>query len=167
MPVYEFYCPDCHMIFNFMSRRINTSKKPRCPKCGREKLDRKISLFAVSQGRKESNEDPGLPDMDETSMERAMEELAKEADRIDEEDPRQMAALMRKLYSSTGLKLGPAMDEAIQRMESGEDPDTIEQEMGDILEEEDPLLGEGGKDSLKKLRKKVLPPNVDETLYDL
>ena len=31
MPVYEFYCPDCHMIFNFLSRRIDTRKRPPPP----------------------------------------------------------------------------------------------------------------------------------------
>ena len=40
MPIYEFYCPDCNTLFNFFSSRINTEKKPDCPKCGRKELDR-------------------------------------------------------------------------------------------------------------------------------
>ena len=28
MPVYEFYCSDCHAILNFLSRQVNTDKRP-------------------------------------------------------------------------------------------------------------------------------------------
>jgi putative FmdB family regulatory protein len=166
MPVYEFYCSDCHRIFNFMSRRINTTKRPDCPKCSRKRLERRVSLFSVSKGLEESdNED--MPDIDESRLERAMEALAGEAENINEEDPRQVAGLMRKLFDSTGLDLGPGMDEAIRRMESGEDPDQIEEEMGDLLEGEDPLAGLGKKGGFKSIRRKYLPPSVDETLYEL
>lgn len=57
------------------------------------------------------------------------------------------------------------MEEAIRRMEAGEDPDKIEEEMGDPLEEE-PGFGESGR-SLRQLSKRLKPPEVDETLYDL
>jgi putative FmdB family regulatory protein len=161
MPVYEFYCPDCHMIFNFLARRVNTEKRPGCPKCSKPDLERRVSLFAISKGRKESDEEP-MPD-----MEQAMEAMAREADGLDEEDPRQVAGLMRKLYDATGMNLGPGMEEAIRRMEAGEDPDKIEEEMGDIMEEEDPFSGEGVKRGLKSLTKRHLPPQVDDTLYEL
>jgi len=36
----------------------------------------------------------------------------------------------------TGLELGPGMNEALKRMEGGEDPDRIEAEMGNLLEDE-------------------------------
>ena len=76
--------------------------------------------------------------------------------------------MMRKLYESTGMKLGDKMEEAIRRMESGEDPDKIEEEMGDFLDEEDPLFGgEPTSAKFKGLSKKLRPPQVDETLYDL
>lgn len=170
MPVYEFYCPDCHVIFNFLSRRVNTEKKPSCPKCSRPELDRQVSLFSISKGRKES-EDGDLPDIDESRMEQAMEALAAEAEGMDEDDPRQAARMMRKLYGAMGMEVGPGMEEAIRRMEAGEDPDAVEEEMGDLLEAEDPFSGEGGsgvsKPSLKGLRKRYLRPRVDDTLYEL
>jgi putative FmdB family regulatory protein len=166
MPVYEFYCSDCHRIFNFMSRRIDTTKRPDCPKCGRKRIERRVSLFSVSKGLEERDED-GMPDIDEARLERAMESLAGEVENINEEDPRQVAGIMRKLYEATGLELGPGMDEAIRRMEAGEDPDQIEQELGDLLEEEDPLAGFGKKEGLKGLRSRLLPPSVDETLHEL
>jgi putative FmdB family regulatory protein len=177
VPIYEFYCSDCHVVFNFFARRVNTTKRPKCPRCGRPRLERKVSRFAISRGGKKAEEPaPGAeqddlpPNFDEAKLERAMEELAREADGLNEDDPRQAARLMRKLYQSTGMQLNERMEEAIRRMESGEDPDKIEEEMGDLLDEEEPLFaGEGGEKSskLKSLAKKLRPPAVDETLYDL
>ena len=162
MPIYEFYCPDCHMIFNFFSRTINTEKIPPCPRCNRSELDRQMSSFAVLRGVKE-DQDEGFPDIDESKLEKAMTALASEAERINEDDPKQAAQLMRKLTHMTGLELGSGMEEALRRMEAGEDPEQIEAEMGDLLEEEDPLVFQGQKKATSRKR----PPRKDEKLYEL
>ena len=129
MPIYEFYCSDCHTVFNFLSKSVNTAKRPDCPRCGRPDLERKASAFAISKGRSETTED-GLPNVDEGRLEQAMQTLARESEGIDDGDPRQMARLMRKVYDCTGLSLGEGVDEAIRRLEAGEDPETIEEAMG-------------------------------------
>ena len=160
--IYEFYCSDCHMIFNFLSKTVNTTKIPACPKCEKKRLERRVSLFAtVSGDKKESDE--GMADIDESKLEKAMGLLASEADRMDENDPRQAAQLMRKLTDMTGVNLNPQMEEALGRMEAGEDPDAIEAEMGDMLEGEEPftLKQKGGR------RQKRGAPGRDETLYEL
>jgi hypothetical protein len=77
-----------------------------------------------------------------------------------------MARLMRRFYESSGLQLGENMEEAIRRMEAGEDPEKIEEEMGDLLEQEEPFPDVGGG-RLKKLRRRIKPPAVDGTLYEL
>ncbi len=163
MPVYEFYCPDCHTVFNFLSRAVDPDKRPACPRCSRPDLERQVSRFAVSRGLKEADEPDLPPGMDESKLEQAMEALAGEAEGLDENDPRQMAAMMRKLYDATGLPLGGGMEEAIRRLEAGEDPDAIEEQLGDVFENEDPFSVEG----MKKFRHKHLPPKHDETLYEL
>ena len=104
--------------------------------------------------------------MDEAKMERVFSEMAQESEGMNEDDPRQAARMMRKLYESTGMHLGGNMEEAIRRMEAGEDPDKVEEEMGDLLEGEGPLSGEGGS-KLRQLSRRIKPPSVDETLYDL
>jgi putative FmdB family regulatory protein len=167
MPVYEFYCEDCHTVFSFRARQVNTDKRPDCPKCGKPRLERQLSLFAISRGGTDPGGDEQLPDLDDAAMERAMAALASEADRIDEDDPKQVARMMRKLFDATGMKLGDGIEEAMRRMEAGEDPDKIEQEMGDLLDEGDVFAGGGGRKHLKSLRKKYLPPKVDDTLYEL
>ena len=164
MPIYEFYCENCNTIFNFYSKTINTTKKPKCPKCKTKILSRQMSAFAFTGKAKEDSDTDDLP-FDEGKMEKAMQLLAGEADKINEDDPRQAANLMRKLSDMTGLQLGPGMNEALKRMEAGEDPDAIEAEMGDLLEEEDPFLlsEKKGKASAEKRP----APIRDAKLYDL
>jgi hypothetical protein len=150
------------MIFNFYSKSVNTEKRPPCPKCKKADLERYLSAFATPRNRGEEADMP-VPDIDEGKMEKAIGLLAREAEYVDENDPRQAANLMRKLTDMTGLNLGPGMEEALSRMEAGEDPDTIEAEMGDILEQEDPF------DFKQKASRppRYGPPGVDEKLYDL
>jgi putative FmdB family regulatory protein len=164
MPIYEFYCEDCNTIFNFFSKSINTRKKPKCPKCKVRKLTRQMSAFAFTGKAKEDSEVDDLP-FDEGKMEKAMHMLAGEAENINEDDPRQAANLMRKLTDMTGLELGSGMQEALQRMEGGEDPDQIEAEMGNLLEEEEPFILPEKKGGKSKARRPA--PTRDETLYDL
>jgi hypothetical protein len=102
---------------------------------------------------------------DEGQMEKAMQMLAGEAEKINEDDPRQAAQLMRKLSSMTGLNLGDGMEEALSRMEQGEDPEQIEADMGDLLEGEDPFSFMTKKGRLAATRRRA--PFHDETLYDL
>jgi putative FmdB family regulatory protein len=163
MPIYEFYCIDCHTIYNFFYRTVNTKKIPGCPKCKNRKLTKQVSLFAVT-GRAEEHSMDDLP-IDESKMEKAMEMMAREAENINEDDPRQAAKLMRKLTDMTGVGLGQTMEEALSRMESGEDPEKIEAEMGDLLESEEPFILPGKKGG-KGLKKKQAP-RKDDTLYDL
>jgi putative FmdB family regulatory protein len=164
MPIYEFYCHKCNTVYNFFSRSVNTEKIPFCPRCKDVPLKRKVSLFAPITGknRTEGDDEGGMPPIDEAKMEKAMSMLASEAEKIRDDDPRQAAMLMRKLSEATGLKMGAGMEEALSRMERGEDPDRIEQEMGDLLEGEEPFVLEGKSSPGKKEK-----PLVDNTLYEL
>jgi len=162
MPIYEFYCEACNTIFSFLSRRVNTAAQPDCPRCKTERLKRQPSLFAVVNKTADTGEGEADLPFDESRMENVLEGLAKEAANLNEDDPRQMAQLMRKFSEGTGLQLGSAMEEALARMEAGEDPEQIEQEMGDLLEGEEPFAMEQ-----KKSRSSRSKPQRDETLYEL
>jgi putative FmdB family regulatory protein len=163
MPIYEFYCGKCNTIYNFFSKSVNTTKIPMCPGCKTCKLSRQVSVFAVTGRAKEGSDADDLS-FDESKMEKAIQMLGREAENINEEDPKQAAALMRKLSDAAGLKLGSGMDEAIRRLEKGEDPDNIESEMGDLLEQEDPFTLSGRKGGGMTAK---TAPLKDETLYDL
>lgn len=163
MPIYEFFCDDCNTIFNFFSRTVNTRKTPKCPRCKVRKLERRMSAFAVTGRAKESEDMDDLP-VDEGKLEQAMQMLAGEAERMNEDDPRQAADLMRKMSQMTGMELGAGMEEALRRMENGEDPEQIEADMGDLLENEDPFQLAAKKGCRAGQRP---APKRDDTLYDL
>ncbi len=164
MPVYEFYCDDCNTIYNFFSTTVNTTKIPSCPKCSNPNLSRQISMFSVTGKTKEDLDMDDLP-IDESKMEKAMNMLTQESEKLNEDDPSQAAKLMRRLSDMTGLELGEGMNEALNRMEKGEDPDRIESEMGDLIESEDPFIVSGKKRRISQ--KKRAKPFKDDTFYDL
>ena len=123
-----------------------------------------MSTFAtIGKAKEEDGNDP-LAGLDETKMEQAFESLMRDAEGMNEEDPRQMATLMRKFSDKTGISMGEQMEEALSRMESGEDPDQIEKEMGDLLDSDDTFTLEAIK---KKVRSGPRPPLHDEKLYEL
>ncbi len=161
MPVYEFYCADCHAIFNFLSRRVNTDTTPSCPRCNQPGLEKQVSAFAISKNLDAPDE--GVPDIDESKMEQAMMALAGEMESMDENDPKAMASFMRRFSSMTGMDLGEGAEEALSRLEAGEDPEQIETEMGELFNGNDLF----SQKKLKSLKKRYLPPEHDDTLYTL
>jgi putative FmdB family regulatory protein len=152
MPIYEFACPKCRKIFNFLSKRVNPSHSPSCPKCGNKKMEKQLSRFAMTKGLKEPaggdmGEGESLPDFDDPKVAAAMNELERDMDHMDENNPRHMAHMMRKMKDVLPPGTVPKeMDDAIRRLEAGEDPEKIEEEMGDLLGagEEDDSAGYGG-----------------------
>lgn len=160
MPIYEFFCTDCNTVFNFYSPTINTSKTPLCPKCKNRDLKRMMSTFATISGKKEEGDFEDLP-IDESKMEKALQVMEKEMHNIKDDDPRQMASLLRKMTEAAGGNLDEGMEEALKRMESGEDPESIEAEMGDKLNPENIFSDQ------KKRGTRPKKITYDETLYDL
>ena len=152
MPIYEFACPKCRVIFNFLSQRINPDRKPICPKCGNKKMRKEMSRFAMTKGLKESaapaagtdaQDGPPMPDMDDPRVERAMMEMERDMEHLDENNPKHMAHMMRKMKDIMPPGTMPKeLDIAIKRLEAGEDPEKIEADMGDVLG--DLMGGEGG-----------------------
>jgi putative FmdB family regulatory protein len=153
MPIYEFACPDCRKIFSFFSKTINPGRLPACPKCGNQKMVKQVSGFAMPRAVKEPPA-PGsqpsgepTPDMDDPRLMRAMAEMERDFEHLDENNPRHMAHMMKKMKDIMPPGSVPKeLDTAIKRLEAGEDPEKIEQDMGDVLGEfmGGPETGEGG-----------------------
>ena len=131
MPIYEFACDKCRKVYQFFFRSPSAKKKPRCPSCGNRGLRRHMSRFAVKSGG--AGEPASADEPDPARMEQALGRLERDMGSLDENDPRQMGHFMRRMMEETGTDLGPEMETAIRRLESGEDPEKIEEEMGDLL----------------------------------
>jgi putative FmdB family regulatory protein len=158
MPIYEFACPKCRVIFSFLSKRLNPERDPTCPKCGGRKMVKQMSRFASPRGAKEpapagdtGGEGP-TPDFDDPRVASAMSELERDMEHLDENNPRHMAHIMKKLKGIMPPEAMPKeLDVAIKRLEAGEDPEKIEEDMGDVLgdmmgagDDEDGYGGGGG-----------------------
>ncbi len=149
MPIYEFACPKCRRIFNFLSKRMTPDGLPTCPKCGNEKMVKQMSRFAMSRGLQEpaargEADDGGepMPDMDDPRVMRAMSDLERDMEHMDENNPKHMAQMMKKMKDIMPAGTMPKeLDVAIKRLEAGEDPEKIEADMGDIFGD---VMGEGG-----------------------
>jgi putative FmdB family regulatory protein len=159
MPIYEYACPKCRKIFNFLSKRIKPEGLPTCPKCGNKQMTKQVSQFAMSRGLKEpaakteseGGPDEAMPNFDDPRVERAMMEMERDMEHLDENNPKHMAHMMRKMKDLMPAGSIPKeLDIAIKRLEAGEDPEKIEEDMGDVLgdlmggEEGGPGGGTGG-----------------------
>ena len=141
MPIYEYACPKCRKIFSFLSKRLNPDRMPVCPKCGNKDMVKQLSRFAMSRGLKEpaaKTEGEGaegpMPDFDDPRIARAMSELERDMEHLDENNPRHMAHMMKKMKDLMPPGMVPKeLDVAIKRLEAGEDPEKIEEDMGDLL----------------------------------
>src|ERR1044071_5976902 len=148
MPIYEFACPKCRVVFNFLSKRIKPEGLPACPKCGNKKMVKQMSRFAMSRGLKEpaagaGADDPNepMPDFHDPRVARAMGELERDMEHMDENNPQHVAHMMKKMKDIMPPGSVPKeLDVAIKRLEAGEDPEKIEEDMGDLL---GGMMGEG------------------------
>jgi putative FmdB family regulatory protein len=140
MPIYEFACPKCRKIYSFLSKRVSPGGLPVCPKCGSKKMSRQISRFAMTRklsepAAKSVEGDAGpMPDLDDPRTARAMAEIERDMEHMDENNPKHMARMMRKMKDLMPPGATPKeFDVAIKRLEAGEDPEKIEADMGDVL----------------------------------
>lgn len=125
MPRYDYRCQNCgKRSVIFQSYAEYGREQVKCPHCGSSELQRLIGRVRVArseESRLDELSDPsGLGDFDEN-------------------DPRSMARMMRKMGNELGEDMPSEFDEVVDRLEAGENPDDIEESMPD--------LGGGGEDT--------------------
>lgn len=172
MPIYEFYCVPCHTVFSFFSRRSQTAQTPACPVCG-SAMKREVSPFSCRRSGQDdaSESDPADPlaGVDEVRLERAMTTLSGELETLNDEeaDPRDSARLFKKFAEMTGMRFNAGVHEALARIEAGADPDQVETDFGELLNDENPFETETGGALRDLLRRMSHEPHRDPKLYDL
>ena len=137
MPIYEYYSPDNHTVYQFFAKTLAQGRTtPRCPDNPKFRMRKLVSAFAVTKGGKqdeaaEPKPAPGPADAAEDArMESAMGAMEKEFSSIDENDPRAMARMMRRMGELTGEKFDEPMEEAVRKLEEGADPDSLDEQLG-------------------------------------
>ncbi|MEO8083558.1 MAG: FmdB family zinc ribbon protein [Ardenticatenales bacterium] len=152
MPIYQYLCPHCNRIYDFLSRTVTPQREPVCPRCGATDLAKQVSRFAVVRGTGGGDDDgfggddgfgPGGDPLADPRAAAEMERLMADAEHIDEGNPRELGRFMRRMTELAGEPIGPEMHEALRRLEAGEDPDRVEDDLGDIMGE---LPQDGARD---------------------
>jgi len=143
MPIYEFACNKCKRIYSFFSKRVAPDKQPACPRCGNPNMVKQISRFAFIKGTSKSEteesthvEESPTSNLDDPKIQKVMSELESSIDYLDEHNPKHLAYLMKKIKEIMPAdSVPPELDVAIRRLEAGEDPEKVEEEMSDALSE--------------------------------
>ena len=150
MPIYEYYCPDNHTIYQFYAKTVAQGKTiPKCPDNPKYQLRKIVSGFAITGRKTESDEKKPASDTeaDDPRMEAAMNQMEQEFASIDENDPKAMARMMRRMSELTGEKIDGQFEEVVRKLEEGADPDSLEEQLGPGEGEEgDPHGGGMGMD---------------------
>ncbi|MFA5056821.1 MAG: FmdB family transcriptional regulator [Opitutaceae bacterium] len=195
MPIYEYYCPDNNKIYSFYAKTFAQGQSiPKCPDNPSYRLRKIISPFALTSRTRKSQEGKagagkeatGPENMggdlaEDARMEAAMSAMEGEFANIDENDPRAMGRMMRRMAELTGEKLDGEMEEVVRKLEEGADPDKLEEQMGDAMGggeggDPDDLSGGGpdagprsaadSKEARHRFRVRRGPPVRDPKLYD-
>lgn len=185
MPIYEFYSPDTHKIYSFYARRLGMNRLvPRCPDGPDLRMQRRASRFAVVGKAREPQPGGDAGDsFDDPRMERAMEEMEREFAGLDDAnpDPRQLGHLMRRMAELTGEPVPEAFDEMVGRLEKGEDPEKLEEEYGELMDDDSHWGGDGDevadgaattirgrrRQQLRELLARTRPAAKDPKLYEM
>lgn len=119
MPIYEYYCADCRKRVSVFFRTMSEASDDaaRCPNCEGARLRRLVSKVALLK-----SEESRLDNLADSSLMSGLES----------EDPRALASFMRRMSGEMGEPLDAEMTEVLDRLESGESPESIDQSMPDM-----------------------------------
>lgn len=134
MPIYEYYCPDNHRIYQFYAKTLAQGQKiPKCPDNPDYRMEKLMSAFSVTGARKEPDASGAAPAgaaEDDPRMDAAMSAMEQEFSGVDENDPKAMGRMMRRMAELTGEPLGGEMEEVVRKLEEGADPESLDEQLG-------------------------------------
>ena len=134
MPTYEYRCEACGRKVTLFYKtyaaydEATQAGSQTCTHCSSTRLTRLISRVAIQH----------------SPLSRLLSGESEDSsalDSLDDSDPRVMGRLLREMSAETGEELGPEFDEVVNRLERGEDPETIEASLPDDFGGGDDLGG--------------------------
>jgi putative FmdB family regulatory protein len=118
MPTYDYICNNCNQRFDvILTFAEYGNKKVLCTHCGSKKVRRKMTKVRIAK-----------------SEEGRMESMADEFSGFEglEDNPKEMARVMKKMGNEMGEELPPEFNEVVDRLESGQSPEEIESAIPDL-----------------------------------
>ena len=171
MAIYEYYCRDNHTIYQFYAKTLAQGRSaPRCPDDPRLPLVKLLSPFAVARraparGHPEAAaHGPGGEGDDR--MASAVAAMEGELAGVDENDPRAMGRIMRRMAELSGEKMDGTMEEVVRKLEEGADPESLEAQLGETKADAEAEPGIAAGASRHRFRARARPPARDPRLYD-
>jgi len=128
MPFYQYRCLNCKKRFEIFMNYSDYGLQPvSCPHCSSQDVQRRIGRIRIAR-----SEDSRLESLADPSQLDGLED-----------DPKALGRMMRQMSQEMGEEAGPEMDEVIDRLESGQSPEEIEQAIPGLGDEGG---GYGGED---------------------
>ncbi|MDP6495879.1 MAG: zinc ribbon domain-containing protein [Dehalococcoidia bacterium] len=104
MPIYEYRCESCQQKFAMLNRSFSEIKEPLCTRCGAVGGTRIMSQITVI--RSPNDFMAGMPSWESMTD-------------FDEDDPRSVADMVRRMKDETGEDIGPEGEEMLARIDAG------------------------------------------------
>lgn len=120
MPKYDYRCQTCKKRFEVFIPYADYGIQPvHCPNCGTSEVSRLINRVRFAR-----SEDSRLDDMADPDQLAGLED-----------DPRAMGRMLRKMSKEAGEDMPPEFDEVVDRLEKGQDPEQIEQDLPGLMDD--------------------------------
>ena len=118
MPTYDFICNNCNQRFDvFLTFAEYGKKTVKCTHCKSKNVRRRMTKVRIAKS-------------DDSRMESMADEFSGFENMDD--DPKEMARVMKKMGREMGEELPPEFNEVVDRLESGQSPDEIESAIPDL-----------------------------------
>ena len=118
MPTYDFICNKCNQRFDvFLTFAEYGKKKVYCTHCKSQNVRRRMTKVRIAKS-------------DDSRMSSMADDFAGFESMDD--DPKEMARMMKKMGNEMGDELPPEFNEVVDRLESGQSPDEIESAIPDL-----------------------------------
>jgi putative FmdB family regulatory protein len=105
MPIYEYRCQECRRISSFLVLNLHEPFTPACRQCGSHSLERVLSRVHVRLS-------------EESRLERLADPAAWAG--VDENDPRSMAKMLKKMGQEMGEDFPGEVDEIVEEAMQGQ-----------------------------------------------
>ena len=111
MPIYEFFCSQCHSKTSFLVKSVSSPLEPKCSICGNMDLARTVSTFAHHKSLKTIHQESGEPTMFPG------QDYYK--------DPRNIGRWAEKKFQDAGIEMPSEIQQKIQAAREGEMPEQL------------------------------------------
>ena len=161
MPIYEYFCHDCNVIFNFMSVRIAPAVAPICPRCASQSMKKYLSSFSTSSAAAVEKNDE-----DEQRVNDAFNNLLDRAEKLTDSDAGEVSSLMHSFTKECGVEYTEKLVRAVSDISKGNEQRTNAPLPID-KDATDSLLKSSSKGKIVGELTKKAEPELDPRIYQL